>query len=278
MFYTSGLIYIDLSSSQFLKHSTGKIPSYKTPELLQKSTGLYSSSWERPQKSGWLVIKAGLLQLNQNILIYKYSSECFISTITGETNLKTHPSSKLVNLKLRYYFLYSNNIFPYEYKGIDILHYQVFNIIRSVSIETKSVQVSLIRKWKPKPLFHLMIDFVVHSEKAESTLQGNKTDSDQRFLRSSINIRVKSGIKFKQRKQVISRNITRIKMPLHKSSKMSFTWVSSNPSEICRNPSHVSNQLISIKAMYQTGNRKEIGKEKTWQRLRSEITQKHRKL
>lgn len=33
-----------------------------------------------------------------------------------------------------------------------------------------------------------MIDFVVHSEKVESTPQGNKINTDPRFLRSSINI------------------------------------------------------------------------------------------
>lgn len=33
-----------------------------------------------------------------------------------------------------------------------------------------------------------MIDFVVHSEKVESSPQGNKINIDARFLRSSINI------------------------------------------------------------------------------------------
>lgn len=45
-----------------------------------------------------------------------------------------------------------------------------------------------------------MIDFVVHSEKVESSPEGNKIDSDQTFLRSSVNIIEKCTIKFKQRK------------------------------------------------------------------------------
>lgn len=45
-----------------------------------------------------------------------------------------------------------------------------------------------------------MTDFVVHSEKVQSTPQGNKIDADQRYLRSIYKYYSKSSIKFKQRK------------------------------------------------------------------------------
>lgn len=81
-----------------------------------------------------------------------------------------------------------------------------------------------------------MIDFVVHSEKVESTPQGNKINTDPRFLRSSINIIVTVVLNSNREKHTAySRNVTRIKRPLHASSKIGFTCVSSNPSEIYRN-------------------------------------------